>query len=438
MNSLTTKVGLLGCGNVGAGVAKILIEDSDFIKKKIGWPLNLVKIAVRDKNINRPFNPPSSILTENPLDIVGNPDIQIVAELIGGIEPAKTLILKAIASGQHVVTANKALLATHGREIFEAAAANQVEVMFEAAVAGGIPIIRTLKEGLSANRIKRLFGILNGTTNYILSRMTKEGLDFATTLKAAQTAGFAEADPTFDIEGIDAAHKLIILSALAYGVLPRLEDIHVEGISRLSPLDFIFAKELGFVIKLLAISARNELDGSLEIRLHPAMLPQDSLLSEVNGAMNAIHILGHAIGDISLTGPGAGMMPTASSVLADLLELARANRIGTAMRVPALGWCRLTDEKPKPMMDVRTPYYLRFTVADRPGVLAAISGIFAEKGISLAQVVQKSASPGEGGVPLVMLTHAAMEKDMTAALQEAATMDSLMAPTMLIRVERRL
>jgi homoserine dehydrogenase len=416
----------------------MLLEDADFINQKMGWPLTLIKVAVRDKSLRRCVALPPGLLTDDPGDIVGNPDIEVVAELIGGVEPARTLVLKAIACGQHVVTANKALLALHGREIFEAAAANKVEVMFEAAVAGGIPIIRTLKEGLSPNRIRRMFGILNGTTNYILTRMTHEGLDFDAALKAAQEAGYAEADPSFDIEGIDAAHKLIILTALAYGSLPRLDDIHVEGISRLAPDDFTFARELGYVVKLLAISSRNELDGTLEVRLHPAMLPQGSLLAEINGAMNAIHISGHAVGDILLNGPGAGMMPTASSVLADMVELARADRANCSMRVPALGWRRLADEKPKPMTEVRTAYYLRFTVADRPGVLASIAGIFAERGISIAQVIQKSAAPGSRGVPLVMLTHTALEKDMTAALAEAGTLDALLAPTMLIRVETRL
>jgi homoserine dehydrogenase len=309
--------------------------------------------------------------------------------------------------------------------------------MFEAAVAGGIPIIRAMKEGLSANRIRHFFGILNGTSNYILSRITREGLDFAAALAAAQKAGYAEADPTFDVEGIDAAHKLIILTALAYGALPSLDDIHVEGISRLTGEDISFARELGFVIKLLAMSSRDA-DGRLEVRLHPAMLPQDSLLAGIGGAMNAVHISGHAVGDILLNGPGAGMMPTASSVLADLVELARAARAGCSARVPALGWCRLSDERPKPMDEVSTAYYLRFTVMDKPGVLAAIAGIFAEKAISIAQLIQKSAAPGEEAVPLVLLTHAALERDMKAALQEADQLAAVLKPTMLVRVEERL
>ena len=356
MSKLQTTVGLLGCGNVGAGVAKILLEDNDFINQKMGWPLGLAKVAVRDKQARRLYDVPPELMTTDPHEIVGNPEIRVVAELMGGIEPARSLILKAISSGQHVVTANKALLALHGREIFEAAEAHKVEVLFEAAVAGGIPIIRTLKEGLSANRISRIFGILNGTTNYILSRMSREGLDFQSALTAAQRAGYAEADPTFDVEGFDAAHKLILLTALAYGVLPSMDDIHVEGITKLTPEDIEFAAELGYVIKLLAIATREGEEGRLEVRLHPAMLPMDNLLAEVGGALNAVMVTGHAVGDILMNGPGAGMMPTASSVVADMVELARADRAQSVQRVPALGWCRLSDERPRPMSEVRTCY----------------------------------------------------------------------------------
>ena len=438
MTMQQTTVGILGCGNVGSGVAKMLLEDGDFINQKMGWPLKLAKIAVRDLSASRPYMPPEKFLTADPFEIVGNPKIQVVAELMGGIEPARTLVLKAIASGQHVVTANKALLAEHGREIFEAAENHKVEVLFEAAVAGGIPIIRVLKEGLSANRIRHLFGILNGTTNYILTRMSREKLDFATALAEAQKAGYAEADPTFDVEGLDAAHKLIILTALAYGTLPALSDIHVEGISQITPADIKFADALGYVIKLLALTSRDEKSGQLEVRIHPAMLPATNLLAEINGAMNAVLVNGHAVGNVLLNGAGAGMMPTASSVMADMVELARADRTRSSMRVPALGWCHLSDERPMPMDDVRTAYYLRLTVADRPGVLASIAGIFADTGVSIAQVIQKSAVNGESAVPLVMLTHIAQERDMRAALKKINAMDAVLAPTMLIRVETRL
>lgn len=413
----------------------MLLEDQSFINQKLGWPLCLAKVAVRDKQARRLYTVPQELLTTDPHEIVGNPEIRVVAELMGGIEPAKSLILKALSSGQHVVTANKALLAHHGREIFETAEANKVEVLFEAAVAGGIPIIRTLKEGLSANRINHIFGILNGTTNYILTRMSREGLDFQSALSAAQRAGYAEADPTFDVEGFDAAHKLIILTALAFGAMPSIDDIHVEGITQVTLEDIEFAAELGYVIKLLAIASRGPEDGRLEVRLHPAMLPMDSLLAEIGGALNAVMISGHAVGNILLNGPGAGMMPTASSVLADMVELARADRSHSSHRVPALGWCRLSDERPKAMSEISTSYYLRFTVADQPGVLSAIAGIFAERRISIAQVIQKRAAEGEEAVPVVIFTHTAKESNMIAALEVVNSLKSVLAPTTLIRVQ---
>ncbi len=433
-----TNVGLLGCGTVGGGVAKILLEDQVLLNQKLGWPIRVTKIAVKAFDEERAFEPPRELLTTNPYDVIGNPDIQVVAELMGGIEPARTFILKAIEAGQQVVTANKALLAEHGEEIFAAASKANVEVMFEAAVAGGIPIIRTLKEGLAGNHIKRLFGILNGTTNYILTRMTKEGLDFGEALAEAQKAGYAEADPTFDIEGIDAAHKLVILSALAYGIMPKMSDIHVEGISKLTAQDIVFARELGYVIKLLAIASISDEDGKLEVRLHPAMLPKGHLLADVSGPMNAVHVHGHAVGDILLYGAGAGMMPTASAVIGDIIELARADRLGCSLRVPALGWRNLFDAQPKPMSEVSSAYYLRFTVADRPGVLATITGIFARHNISIAQVIQRAAEETATGVPLVILTHHAIEQHVQDALKEMETFDALLAKPMLIRLETRL
>ena len=437
MGGIKTTVGLLGCGNVGSGVAKMLLEDHDFINEKMGWPLALAKIAVRCPGADRPYNPPADFLTTDPGQIVGNRNIQVVVELLGGLEPARTLVMEAIESGQHVVTANKALLAHHGREIFAAASRHKVEVLFEAAVAGGIPIIRTLKEGLSANRFRHIFGILNGTTNYILTRMTRDGLTFQAALAEAQAAGYAEADPTLDVEGLDAAHKLILLTALAYGTLPALEDLHVEGITGLTPEDIEYARELGYVIKLLAVSARDG-DGRLEVRLHPAMLPRTHILAEISGALNAVLISGHAAGDVLLNGAGAGMMPTASSVLADLMDLARADRVNSTSRVPSLGWSILRDEPPKLMSETWTAYYLRFTVADRPGVLAAIARLLAERGISLAQVIQKNPLPDQEAVTLVMLTHLAQERDLKAALADSDCLETVLAPTRLIRVETRL
>jgi homoserine dehydrogenase len=426
---------MLGYGTVGAGVAKIIALEESLLCQKIGHPLKLQKAVVRDLNGKREFPPTPGLLTTDPLEVVGNPSIQVVVEVMGGIEPARTLILKALESGQHVVTANKALLATHGKEIFETAAKHGREVIFEAAVAGAIPVIRTLKEGLAANRIQSVFGILNGTTNYILTAMTREGASFGDALKTAQKLGFAEADPTMDVEGTDAAHKLVLLTALAYGILPTLEDVHAEGITKLQPEDFSFAAELGYVIKLLAIAALNHEDGRLEVRLHPTMLPKSHLLAGVSGAMNAIMIRGHASGDIFLSGAGAGMMPTASAVVGDIIDVAKIGESGAPLTQPSLGWHSLKAETVKPAGEIQTRHYLRFSVQDRPGVLAAIAGMFSRHNISIAQVIQKGLDPSTGSVFLVMLTHSAKEKDLLAALAETASLDVLTAENRRIRVE---
>ena len=301
-----TYVGLIGWGTVGSGAAKILLEDRDLLEQKLGWPVVLKKIADLDVVSPRPVEVDPGILTTDAGEILDDPEIEIVMEMIGGFEPARTFILRAIEAGKHVVTANKALLATYGRGIFEAADRAGVDVLYEASVGGGIPLIRSLKEGLAANRIEHFFGILNGTSNYILTKMTEEGIDFKTALTEAQNKGYAEADPTFDVEGIDAAHKLTILASLAYGGAADLKQIYVEGISRLDPIDIQFAAEFGYVVKLLAISSIN--GGQIEARLHPAMVPKGHLLTEVKGPFNAVHLYGHAVGDILLYGAGAGMM----------------------------------------------------------------------------------------------------------------------------------
>jgi homoserine dehydrogenase len=431
---MITNVGLLGYGTVGAGVAKILIEEPALLASKLGWPVRLVKAVVRDPKARRRFGPPDELLSTDPDSVVGNKGIEVVCELIGGIEPAKTLILRALDAGQHVVTANKALLALHGREIFEKAAEANRCVMFEAAVAGSIPVIRTLKEGLSANRVQSLYGILNGTTNHILTRMSEDLLTFGEALSEAQKAGYAEADPHTDVSGLDAAHKLLLLTALAYGVLPPLKAIHVEGVTEIEPVDISFAAEFGYVIKLLAISSLTS-DGRLEVRLHPTMLPKAHLLAGVGGVMNAVMIRGHACGDIFLSGPGAGMMPTASSVVGDIIEVARSTRHSENDRRPSpLGWETLKSVQVEPMERTRAAYYVRFTVFDRPGVLSAISGIFGSRGISLAQVIQKSQNPQTGWVSLVVLTHEALEADLQAALKETRALD-VVKDARLIRLE---
>ncbi|MDR1677420.1 MAG: homoserine dehydrogenase [Deltaproteobacteria bacterium] len=432
---MLTKIGLLGFGNVGAGVAKLIKTEGELLGDKLGWPISLTKCLVRDLKAARNFTVEPGLLTTDPHEVVGNPDIQVVCEVIGGLEPARTFILEALEAGQHVVTANKALLATHGLEIFKKAAEVNRDVMFEAAVAGAIPVIRTLKEGLTANRIQSMYGILNGTTNHIITRMSKDLLTFQEALTEAQAAGYAEADPTADVEGIDAAHKLVLLTALAYGVLPRLEDIHIEGITQLEPIDFAFAADFGYVIKLLAISCLHNGQGTLEVRLHPAMFPSSHLLAGVNGVMNAIMIRGHASGDIFLSGPGAGMMPTASSVVGDIIEVSRTHQsLESSLRPPILGWRNLKAESVMPMADAILSYYLRFKVIDKPGVLSAISGIFGRHNISIAQVIQKSQDPLTGWVDLVMLTHRALESDLQTALAEVRLME-VVKDIKLIRIE---
>lgn len=432
-----TKVGLIGLGTVGSGVAKILLEDQDLIGRKLGRPLVLAKIADLDLETPRPVSVDRGLLTRDASEIINDPKIEIIVELIGGYEPAKTFILQAIKAGKHIVTANKALLAVHGQEIFAAAAQAGVDVLFEASVAGGIPIIRTLKEGLPANHINYFFGILNGTSNYILTKMTREGMNFAQALREAQDKGLAEADPTFDIEGVDTAHKLVILTALAYGLNVDLKDIHMEGISRLDPLDIRFADEFGYVIKLLAISAR--VGDKIEARIHPTMLPKGHLLSGVNGPFNAIHINGHAVGDILLYGAGAGMMPTASAVVGDVIELARSIRAQAPARVPALAWQAMDDQalSLRPMEEVTTTYYFRFSVLDRPGVLSKISGVLGAHDISISAVIQKGREE-TGAVPIVMLTHEAKEAAVRQALSEIDHLDVVKDKTVVIRVEDRL
>jgi homoserine dehydrogenase len=432
---MKTKVGLLGYGTVGAGVAKIISLESALLSQKVGWPLQLGKAVVRNLDAPRAFEAPAGTLTTDFAEVVGNPDIQVVVEVMGGLEPARTLVLKALESGQDVVTANKAMLAVHGPEIFEAATRARREVFFEAAAAGAIPVIRTLKEGLAANRIQSVFGILNGTTNYILTSMSRDGTGFAEALKEAQDLGYAEADPTTDVEGIDAAHKLVLLTALAYGVMPKLSDVRAEGITKLDAFDFSFASQLGYVIKLLASAAANPGDGRLEVRLGPAMIPKGHLLAGVNGAMNAVMIRGHASGDIFLSGAGAGMMPTASAVVGDIIEIARLAGAGERQTKPSLGWHSLKTETVRPADEIWSRFCLRFSVLDRPGVLAAIAGALSAHDVSIAQVIQKGADPETGAVRLVMLTHSAQERGIRAALEDPGVTERSLGPARIIRVE---
>jgi homoserine dehydrogenase len=432
------KVGLIGFGTVGTGVAAILQKNSGLIEKRMGAKLVLKRIADIDLETDRGMKLKPGVLTRRAEEVIKDPEIDIVMELIGGIEPAKTFILKAIRNKKHVVTANKALLALHGDEIFREAHRFGVDVNFEASVGGGIPLIRSIKEGLVANRIHSIFGILNGTSNYILSKMTDEGRDFKEVLKEAQEKGYAEADPIYDIEGIDAAHKLAILVRLAFGTSLRFHEIFIGGISEITPLDIQFGREFGYRIKLLAIAKMEK--GKIEARVHPTMIPEGHLLSTVEGVFNAIYIKGDAVGPALFYGQGAGQMPTGSAVVSDLVELGRNLLVqAKGRRVPSLSYQEVAIEKNpfKKIEEVVMPYYMRFSALDRPGVLSKISGILGKNDISIVSVIQKGRRI-KGSVPVVMMTHEAQEKNVRRALKEIDRLGVILGKTMFIRVENEL
>jgi homoserine dehydrogenase len=432
------KVGLIGLGTVGSGVVKILQANSNLIEKRMGAKLILKRIADIDLETDRGVKLKPGVLTRKAEDVIEDPEIDIIMELIGGSEPAKTFILKAIRNKKHLITANKALLALHGDEIFREANRFGVDVNFEASVGGGIPLIRSIKEGLSGNQIKSIFGILNGTSNYILSKMTDEGKGFKEVLKEAQRKGYAEADPTYDVEGIDAAHKLAILIRLAYGTPIRFQEIFIGGISEITSLDIQFGREFGYRIKLLAIAKID--NGKLEARVHPTMIPAGHLLSTVDGVFNAIYIEGDAVGPTLFYGQGAGQMPTGSAVVGDLMELGRNLLIhAKGRRVPLLSFQESAIGKIplKKMDEVVMPFYIRFSALDRPGVLSKISGILGKNQISIASVIQKGRQI-KGAVPLVMMTHEAREKNVIRALKEIDQLHVIHGKTVLIRVENEL
>ncbi|OGP79932.1 MAG: homoserine dehydrogenase [Deltaproteobacteria bacterium RBG_16_49_23] len=432
------KVGMIGFGTVGSGVAKILQKNSKLIENRMGAKIVLKRIADVDLETNRGVRLKHGVLTRKAEEVIKDSGIDIVMELIGGIEPAKTFILQAIRNRKHVVTANKALLALHGDEIFRAAQRFGVDVNFEASVGGGIPLIRSIKEGLVANRIQSIFGILNGTSNYILTKMTDEGRGFKEVLKEAQEKGYAEADPTYDVEGIDAAHKLAILIRLAFGTPIRFKDIFIGGISEITPLDIQFGKEFGYRIKLLAIAKIDS--GKIEARVHPTMIPEDHLLSTVGGVFNAIYIKGDAVGPTLFYGQGAGQMPTGSAVVGDLVELGRNLLVHAAgRRVPLLSYQESAIGKIalKEMDDVVMPFYMRFSALDRPRVLSRISGILGRNGISISAVIQKGRQVN-GAVPVVMMTHEAREKSVHQALREIDRLGVILGKTVFIRVENEL
>jgi len=428
------QIGLLGFGTVGTGVARMLIENADVIQARVGASLNLKFIADIEIKKDRGLSIDPNILTTDTSMVVDDPEIDIIIEMIGGEGIAKEFILQAIDNGKHVVTANKALLAKHGNQIFKKAGEKGVDVAYEASVGGCMPIIKTIRESLVGNRIQSIAGILNGTCNYILSKITDDGSMFETALADAQTKGYAEADPTLDVEGFDAAHKLAILTALGYGMAINYDDIYIEGISKITPLDIEFAAQFGYRIKLLAISKFKA--RGVEARIHPTMIPFDNILSNVNGTLNAVTITGDAVGDILLSGHGAGMMPTASAVISDVVDLARNLMTGISGRVPMLA-CQMDRVRQVPVIPVEellTHYYFRFSALDKPGVLSKISGILGKYEISLKSVHQKGRKTN-GTVPVVMLTHRAREADVKKALLEIESLDVVGEKPVLIRIE---
>jgi homoserine dehydrogenase len=428
----TINVGLIGFGTVGSGLAEVLLSQQERLVQRSGLSVRLAKVA--DIMISElPPQFAGTELTSDAGEMINDPDIDIIVELIGGIQPAKTFVMEAIAAGKHVVTANKALLSQEGREIFAAAAARGVEVGFEASVGGGIPVIKSLKEGLVANKILSIMGIMNGTANYILTRMTDEGIAFADVLKDAQELGFAEADPTYDVEGIDTAHKLAILMTMAYGMNITHDEIATEGISQIEPMDIEFAREFGCRIKLLAIS-RNH-DDNVEARVHPTMVPESHLLASINGAYNAIHFTGDTVGNVLLYGPGAGKLPTGSAVAADVVDIARDIAAGSVGRGPSLSYLpeEIRDIEITPMEKLSCPWYFRISAKDEPGVLAAIAGILSKYGISIESVIQKGRQQS-GPVSIVISTHTARESSVLDALAEIDALDVVSAPTVKIRM----
>src|SRR5689334_19887554 len=429
------QVGLLGIGTVGSGVFSVLQRNQEEIKRRAGRGIEVTMVSRRKLDEARKLVGSAAKVVDDPREIIANPDIDIVVELIGGDGIARDLVLAAIAAGKHVVTANKALLAVHGTEIFAAARERGVMVAFEGAVAGGIPIIKALREGLTANRIEWVAGIINGTTNFILSEMRSKGLDFDVVLKEAQRLGYAEADPTFDIEGVDAAHKATIMSAIAFGVPVQFAKAHVEGITKLQAIDIRYAEQLGYRIKLLGIARRRE--HGIELRVHPTLVPSKRLIANVEGAMNAVVVQGDAVGTTLYYGKGAGSEPTASAVVADLVDVTRLHTADPNHRVPHLAFQpdAMADTAILPIDQVVTAFYLRIRVADEAGVLAAITGILAEHGISIDALLQRESGEGEKSTDLIILTHDTVEGRMRAAQAMMQALSSVLAPIVSIRKE---
>ncbi len=428
-------VGLLGIGTVGGGTFTVLQRNAEEIARRAGRPIRIVAVADKNIALAKQITGGACRVTDDAFSVVSDPEVDIVIELIGGYGVAKELVLKAIANGKHVVTANKALLATHGNEIFQAAQDKGVMVAFEAAVAGGIPIIKALREGLTANRIEWIAGIINGTTNFILSEMRDKGLSFDTVLKEAQRLGYAEADPTFDIEGVDAAHKITLLASLAFGIPIQFDKAYIEGISKLDAIDIKYAEQLGYRIKLLGITKRT--DEGVELRVHPTLIPTKRLIANVEGAMNAVVVQGDAVGATLYYGKGAGAEPTASAVIADLVDVTRMHTADPLNRVPHLAFQpnAMADLKILPMSEVQTSYYLRLRVQDKPGVLADITRILADEQISIDAVIQKEPGEGEDQTDLIMLTHLTREKRINAAIAKIEALGVVAGKVTKLRLE---
>lgn len=425
------KVGICGLGTVGGGTFNVLTKNAQEISRRAGCDIVIEQVATRSPNPNVDVG--NVKVTDNAFEVVNNPEIDIVVELIGGYDVAKELVMTAIENGKHVVTANKALIAVHGTEIFAAAEAKNVSVMYEAAVAGGIPIIKALREGLSANQINWVAGIINGTGNFILTEMRDKGRDFADVLKEAQELGYAEADPTFDVEGIDAAHKLTIMSSIVYGIPLQFDRCFTEGISKIAPEDVEYAEELGYRIKHLGISRRTE--AGIDLRVHPTLIPESKPIAKVDGVLNAVVANGDAVGDTLYVGAGAGAGPTASAVVADIIDLARISGSATSSPVAHMGFNDLTDQQVLPIDDVKTCYYLRIQVQDKAGVLAAITKSLSDRSINIEAIIQKEPESEGALAQVILLTQEVLESSINEAIKEIEQLDSTVGELTRIRVE---
>ena len=427
------KVGICGLGTVGSGTFNVLNRNREVIAARAGCDIVIGQIGARRDNPNCPVG--ATPVSHDVFAVADNPDIHILVELIGGTTTARELVLRAIHNGKHVVTANKALIAQYGNEIFAAARERGVNVAFEAAVAGGIPVIKAIREGLAANRIEWLAGIINGTSNFILTEMRDKGRAFADVLKEAQALGYAEADPTFDVEGIDAAHKLMILASIAFGIPLQFNTIYTEGITRITPVDVAYAEQLGYRIKTLGIARRA--DKGIELRVHPTLIPQQRLIANVNGVMNAVLVKGDAVGPTLYYGPGAGAEPTASAVIADIVELARTLNADPSHRVPYLAFQpnALNDTPVLPIDEVVSAYYLRISALDKPGVLSKVAQVLSDAGISIEALIQKEPVSGQDHVPVIILTNRTVERQLVAAVAQLEALDSIDGEVVRIRVE---